>query len=207
MADTDDDLDRAQGRRARPPLRLIEGAPAQEAAERAIESRRREDERLEQVTRDGREPGDGRYPQEAMPAAEVAEPRRRAGAEAAQGDLRAEAAGERRVARDDRSRAAGFEADAADSDDPQAEAAGLAAADRFEASANHQDRIANHDDAASDSYGAEAGDHQTTAGTVPQPPAAEAVRTAPPRAPAARKNLKPRRRVKKQQSRDFGRGD
>lgn len=194
------------------PVTALDSTATDEAAEqseRATELQQREAERIEQDARAERELEDSRYRHDVnRAAAETAEALRRArAAEAAQADLRAEAAGERRLARSDSSRAAALRAGAAGRDDPDAEA-DRAAADRFQASANFQDRIANYDDAVSDSYGAEAGDRRTEAARVaePQPPAVEAIRTPPPRAPVARKNLKPKQRGKKQ-LKDFGLGD
>jgi hypothetical protein len=108
-------------------------------------------------------------------------------------DRRAEAAGERRVGREDDARAVGLDYRAAGRDDPRADYDRVKA-DRLRASAAHQDRIADYDDSAADELAAEARqESRTTAGPRPddgtQPPAAEAVRTRPRSVPRARRNL------------------
>jgi hypothetical protein len=241
MADTDDEQT-AELEPDRRRLRVVEGAPGQEAAgedrrarewqtgttsdspitalgtadeeaedEQSEAFERQETDQLEQDARAERELQDSRYQHDVHRAdAEITEALRRARvAENAQSDLRAEAAGERRLARTDRSRAAALRDGAAGRDDPGADA-DRAEADRSQARANYQDRIANYDDATSDSYGAEARDRRAEAAHVkrpePQPPAAEAVRQPPPGAPKARKNLKQRNR-KTKELRDFGLGE
>lgn len=200
------------------PVTALDGTATDEAAEpeRAAELQRREierqrlaDERIEQDARAQRELEDSRYRHDVnQAAADRAEALRRARtAERERDYLRGEAAGERGLARTDRSEAVGLRTGAAGRDDPAADA-DRAAADRFQSSANYEDRRANYDDALSDSYGAEARDHRAEAARVPapQPPPVEAVRTPPPQAPVARKNLKPKQRGKKQ-LKDFGLGD
>jgi hypothetical protein len=129
-------------------------------------------------------------------------------ADTARADYRAEAAGERRLARIDVARASRLRDGAAGRDDPAAEA-DRARADRYQAMSNYETRLANSDDAISDSYGAEASDLRGEAAQVQyleQPPAAEAARIPPQQAPRARKNLK-QRRPKTKELKDFGLGD
>jgi hypothetical protein len=162
-------------------------------------------DRLEQDARAERELEESRYRDEVDHSAEHAAALRQAlAANEVRDDLRVEAAGERRLARSDRSRATTLRAGAAGDADPAADA-DRAAANRSQVSANYQDRIANYDDARADAARAEAGDHRAEAARTPeQPPAVEAVRKPPAQAPAARKNRKPRR---KKLLRDFGLGD
>lgn len=165
----------------------------------------------EQIEQDAleREREDTRYRHDVNRAdAEVAEALRLAHvADAARADYRAEAAGERRLARTDAARATRLRAGAAGRDDPEAEA-DRSRADRYQSMSNYEARLANSDDAVSDSYGAEALDRRGEAAQVrrpEQPPAAEAARIPPQEAPRARKNLK--RRPKTKELKDFGIGD
>jgi hypothetical protein len=235
MPDTDDELTGGLDTPDQRPLRRAEAPPGQEAAgedrrakewdtgttsdraitaldgtatERAAGHQRLTADQLEQDNRAERELEESRDRYDVNLAdAEITEALRRAHvAEATRADLRAESAGERRLARSDSGRAAALRVGAAGRDDPAADA-DRATADRLQASADYQDRIANYDDATADSYGAEAADRRAEASRSqlpdPQPPAAEAVRTPPPRAPKARKNLK----AKKRQSKELGLGD
>ncbi|GAA1565035.1 hypothetical protein GCM10009789_18250 [Kribbella sancticallisti] len=183
----------------------------EEAAERVERKQQRLREEIEQDAREERELADSRYRHDVNQAnADIAKAMRLAEiAEGNRNDLRREAAGERRLARNDTAHAAHLRAGAAGRDDPQAEA-DRSAADRAQASANYQDRIANYDDSKADWYDAESRAQRREAAQVrrpEQPPAAEAVRTPPKEAPRARKNLKQQRRRKTKELRDFGLGE
>jgi hypothetical protein len=183
-----------------------EDAEALREAERHTRAR----EQIEQDAREERDRQDSRHQHDVNRAdAEVAEALRLANvADTARADYRAEAAGERRLARTDAARATHLRAGAAGRDDPAAEA-DRSRADRYEAMSNYETRLANSDDAVSDSYGAEARDRRVEAAQVrrsEQPPAAEAARIPPQQAPRARKNLK-QRRPKTKELKDFGLGD
>lgn len=183
----------------------------EEAAEDHEAEPQRVREEIEQDAREERELQDARYRQDVNRAdAEIAEAMRLAHiAEGNRNDYRAEAGGERRLARNDAAHSAHLRAGAAGRDDPQADA-DRAEADRFQASSYRQDRLANYDDAVASSYGAEARDRRNEAAEVrrpEQPPAAEAVRNPPQAPPLARKNLNQQRRRKTKELRDFGLGD
>jgi len=190
---------------------LAAGPSDDEAAEEREAEQQRIREEVEQDARETRELVDSRYRQDVNRAdAEIAEAMRLAHiAEGNRNDYRAEAAGERRLARSDAAHAAHLRAGAAGRDDPQADA-DRAEADRFQSSSYRQDRLANYDDAVASTYGAEARDRRNEAAEVrrpEQPPAAEAVRNPPQTPPRARKNLKQQRRRKTKELRDFGLGD
>jgi hypothetical protein len=191
----------------RPALALGTSDEDAEALRESEQQTRRE--QIEQDALEERYREDTRYRHDVNRAdAEIAEALRLAHvADAAQADYRAEAAGERRLARTDAARAARLRAGAAGRDDPEAEA-DRSRADRYQSMSNYETRLANSDDAVSDSYGAEARDRRVEAAQVrrpEQPPAAEAARIPPQEAPRARKNLK--RRQKTKELKDFGLGD
>ena len=191
------------------PAMAVDASDEDAEAHREAERQRRAREEIEQDARAERDRQDTRDQHDVNRAeAEVVEALRRADlAEAAQADYRAEAAGERRLARTDAARATRLRDGAAGRDDPTAEA-DRARADRYQAMSNYETRLANSDDAVSDSYGAEARDRRVEAAQVrrpEQPPAAEAARIPPQEAPRARKNLK--RRQKTKELKDFGLGD
>ena len=139
--------------------------------------------------------------------AELADAMRRADvADRNHQQLRARAADERLLARNDSAHAGHLRDGAAGRDDPQADA-DLRAADRAQAMSNYRDRIANDDDRRADSYYAEGRAQRARA---EQAPAAEAARKAPAEPPVARKNLKRTRKQRKKDPkalRDFGLGD
>jgi hypothetical protein len=140
--------------------------------------------------------------------AEVAEALRLAHAgDRGRDNYRSHADSERRLARQDFSRAAGLEADAAGRDDPAADA-DRAEAGRARVSGSIENARANRDDATADSYSAESREYRREADgrRLEQPPAAEAVRNPPQRTPRARKNLS-RRKPKTKELRDFGLGE
>lgn len=140
--------------------------------------------------------------------AEVAEALRLAHAgDRGRDNYRSHADSERRLAREDFSRAAGPEAGAAGRDDPAADA-DRAEAGRARVSGSIENARANRDDATADSYSAESREYRREADgrRLEQPPAAEAVRNPPQRTPRARKNLS-RRKPKTKELRDFGLGE
>jgi hypothetical protein len=191
----------------RPAMALGTSDEDAEALRESEQQTRRE--QIEQDALEERYREDTRYRHDVNRAdAEIAEALRLAHvADAAQADYRAEAAGERRLARTDAARAARLRAGAAGRDDPEAEA-DRSRADRYQSMSNYETRLGNSDDAVSDSYGAEARDRRVEAAQVrrpEQPPAAEAARIPPQEAPRARKNLK--RRQKTKELKDFGLGD
>jgi hypothetical protein len=139
--------------------------------------------------------------------AELADAMRRADvADRNHQQLRARAADERLLARNDSAHAGHLRDGAAGRDDPQADA-DLRAADRAQAMSNYRDRIANDDDRRADWNYAEGRAQRSRA---EQPPAAEAARKAPAEPPVARKNIKRTRKLRKKDPkalRDFGLGD
>jgi hypothetical protein len=140
--------------------------------------------------------------------AEVAEALRLAHAgERGRDNYRSHADSERRLARQDFSRAAGLEAGAAGRGDPAADA-DRAEAGRARVSGSIENARANRDDATADSYSAESHEYRREGDgrRLEQPPAAEAVRNPPQRIPRARKNLT-RRKPKTKELRDFGLGE
>ena len=176
---------------------------------REAELERKAREQIEQDACEERDRQDTRYRHDVNRAdAEIAEALRLAQvAETKRDDYRAEAAGERRLGRTDDARAARLRARSAGPDDPQADA-DRSRADHLRALGPAQRGLANFDDATADSYGAEARDRSVEADQIrrpDQPPAAEAVRNPPQRAPRARKFV--RRRPKTKELRDFGIGD
>jgi hypothetical protein len=192
----------------RPAMPLGTSDEDAEALRQAELSRARE--QIEQDARSERDHQDTRYQHDLNRAnAEIEEALRGADvAETARADCRAEAAGERRLARTDAARATHLRAGAAGRYEPAAEA-DRSRADRYQAMSNNETRLANSDDAVADSYGAEARDRRVEAAQVQrpeQPPAAEAARIPPEQAPRARKNLK-QRGPKTKELKDFGLGD
>ena len=182
---------------ARPAMAL---STSDEDAEAEQHTRTREqieqDARAERGLRDSRQWHD-------VNRAEVAEALRLAEvADAA----RAEAAGERRLARTDAARATHLRAGAAGRDDPAAEA-DRSQADRRQALSKYETGLANGDGVISDSYGADARDQVEAAQVrrLEQPSAADAARIPPQQAPPARKNLRRRRKTK--ELKDFGLGE
>jgi hypothetical protein len=180
----------------RPDLDL---GPTDDEAEalREAELDQRAREQLEQDALDERERHDIRRRHDVNRAeAEVAEALRLARADEGTRDhLRAEADRERRLARQDTSRAWQLRDGAAGRDDPEADA-DRAKADRYQESAAIETNRANRDDATADTYSADARERRLEAARVrepEQPPAFEAVRNPPQQAPKARKNLKPRK--------------
>lgn len=122
--------------------------------------------------------------------------------------LRTEADRERRLARQDTSRAWQLRDGAAGRDDPEADA-DRAKADRYEDSAAIETNRANRDDATADTYSADARERRLEAARVrkpEQPPAFEAVRNPPQQAPKARKNRKPLK-PRGKELRNIGLGD
>jgi hypothetical protein len=183
-----------------------EDAEALREAERQTRAR----EQIEQDARAERDREDARHQHDVnRAAAEVVEALRRADvADTARADYRAEAAGERRLARTDAARATRLRAGAAGRDDPDAEA-DRSRADRYQAMSTYETRLAASDGAISDSDGAEARGREVEAAQVrrpEQPPAAEATRIPPQQQPRARKNLRQRRR-KTKELKDFGLGE
>jgi hypothetical protein len=140
--------------------------------------------------------------------AEVAEALRLARSDdLARDNFRSRADAERRLARQDRSRAAALDAGAAGRDDPRADA-DRAKADRYRASARIETNRARYDDVTADSYSADGQERRLQASEArrpEQPPAAEAVLKPPPHAPKARKFRRKKPRGK--ELKDFGLGD
>ncbi|TDO54777.1 hypothetical protein EV643_101568 [Kribbella sp. VKM Ac-2527] len=140
--------------------------------------------------------------------AEVAEALRLARSDdLARDNFRSRADAERRLARQDRSRATALDAGAAGRDDPRADA-DRAKADRYRASARIETNRARYDDATADSYSADGQERRLQASEArrpEQPPAAEAA-FKPPRTPVARKNVK-KKKFKDKELGNFGLGD
>ncbi|WP_328331265.1 hypothetical protein OHA70_10975 [Kribbella sp. NBC_00382] len=182
MADTDDEL----------------------AAKHAEEDEQQFDEEVELDALEERELIDNRRQREAD--ADIADAMRRADvAERNHGYLRAKAADERLLGHADTAHAAHLRDGATGRDDAQSDA-DLKAADRAQARANSRYRTAADDDRRADWNYAEGREQRSRA---EQPPAAEAVRSAPDEPPVARKNVKrPRDQRKKSKAlREFGLGD
>lgn len=178
------------------------------AAEREAEARQDREE-LEQDALDERDLEIDRRRDLSRRDAEVAEALRLARTDdLARDNFRSHADAERRLARQDRSRAAALDAGAAGRDDPRADA-DRNKADRYRASARIETNRARYDDVTADSYSADGQERRLEASEArrpEQPPAAEAVRNPPPLGPKARKNIK-RKKFKDKELGNFGLGD
>jgi len=182
------------------------------AAEHAEADQQRLDEELELDALEERELIETKR-QVNLDDAELADAMRRADvADRNHQQLRARAADERLLARDDSAHAGHLRDGAVGHDDTQSDA-DLKAADRAQARANSRDRIASDDDRRADWNRVEAREERSRA---EQPPAAEAVRNAPDEPPVARKNVKNVKNVKRSRRlrekdpkalRNFGLGD